>query len=68
MVSTPMIAVIAPAAKTHTQTSGNKEQYNYQDGGYLTKNGQCSSMRKITENSTDNKYHTGYKKHSQYNE
>ena len=56
-----MIAVTTPAAKSHAQPGGNKEQYNHQDGGYLTKYGQRSSLGKITENSADDKYHTGYK-------
>jgi hypothetical protein len=68
VINTAVIAVITPAAKAHAQPGGSKEQYNYQYGGYLTENGQRSSLRKITENSADDKYHTGYKKHSQYNE
>jgi hypothetical protein len=68
MISTPVIAVTTPAAKSHTQPGGNKEQYDHQDGGYLTENGQISSLGKITENSADDKDHTGYKKHSQYDE
>jgi hypothetical protein len=58
---TAMVTVTAPPAKAHAQASGGKKQYDDQDRGYLTENGQGPSLREITENIPDDKYHAGYK-------
>jgi hypothetical protein len=55
---------IPPTSKAHTQTGNGKKQHDHQNGRDLTKNTEGSSLRKIAENSTNNKYHTGYKKHA----
>jgi len=56
---------VSVPTKTHTQTGRSKKQHDHQDGCYLTKNTEGSSLRKIAENGANDKYHTSYKKHAE---